>query len=124
MSDIYHRCEAMVRTNNGHYVMCGSLHQIEDHHRLTRARGGLILDKAGEWYHHMWLCHKHHMMAHGDDRASGLVLDGLVISCSVCSKPRYEGSDRYLKEKYGRGAHQHEQEDGQGHDRGEGSPPA
>lgn len=93
-------CEAMVLIHNGIWTRCGR-RPTELHHRLTRARGGLILDKAGETYHLMNLCHSHHMVAHDQGQAfeSGLLIDGYVITGRT--GPTYTGTDRYLSEKYG-----------------------
>jgi hypothetical protein len=92
-------CEAMIKIN-GRYHVCrnGPAHK---HHKLTRARGGRILDAAGETYHLMWLCPEHHTYAHGNPHAydAGLLLRGLVVSDSE-GKPVYEGPDEYLSEKY------------------------
>ena len=53
-----HRCEALVsqqsqgkRYYRVMFVPCGK-EGAELHHKLTRARGGLILDAVGESYHH------------------------------------------------------------------------
>jgi hypothetical protein len=98
----------MVGTYGGKYVMCGR-QPIETHHMLTRARGGLLLDKAGETAHLMWLCHGHHMMAHDcSPEVVRLLIDGYVVSCSVCGVPEYYGPDEFLSRKYGRSAHGHQ----------------
>lgn len=94
-------CEAMILLPSGKYTMCGCT-PVETHHRLTRARGGRILDDAGETYHLMDLCHEHHRMADGGDaRAAGLVIDGYVTTCSQCGLPSYFGPDEYLSERFG-----------------------
>lgn len=100
MNSTVRRCEAMVPTYNDHWVMCGKT-PVEWHHRLTRARGGLILDKAGETRHHMYLCHEHHMRAHDEGSAfeNGLLIDGYVVTGSH-GNPVYVGSDEYLSKKY------------------------
>jgi hypothetical protein len=105
-------CEAMVKVVKDNYwrkktvyTMCGRT-PVERHHRLTRARGGKILDKAGETYHLMDLCTEHHRMADGGDaRAGGLVIDGQVTTCTQCRKPRYVGPDAYLDRHYGPAVH-------------------
>lgn len=98
-------CEALVLLESGRYTVCGRT-PVEGHHRLTRARGGAILDAFGEDYHMMDLCPKHHRMADGGDaRASGLVLDGYVTTCSICQMPSYVGPDPYLNDVYGFSAH-------------------
>lgn len=74
---------------------------MENHHRLTRARGGLILDKAGETYHLIDLCHIHHKAAHSPGgHETGLLLDGYVTTTER-GDPLYLGSDPYLSSKYG-----------------------
>lgn len=112
------RCEALVllrastpRTMSSRweitdrYVPCGAL-PAHLHHKLTRARGGLILDNAGETYHQMWLCPKHHDIAHDTDTAfdAGLLIRGLVTT-GPTGKPVYQGPDEYLSEKYGSKVH-------------------
>jgi len=87
------------------YAMCGVM-PVEVHHRLTRARGGKILDKAGETYHLINLCREHHKYAHekgGED--SGLMLGGSVTTCKQCKRPLYIGDDPFLTQTYGQGAH-------------------
>ena len=98
-------CEAMIpvpRTKT-RWTRCGR-RPTELHHRLTRARGGTILDKAGETYHLINLCHEHHMMAHDQGSAfeNGLLLDGSVVSGP--EGPIYTGTDPYLSAKYVRPA--------------------
>lgn len=93
-----HRCEALVETN-GKYVPCGAP-DAQLHHKLTRARGGLILDKAGETYHHLRLCAEHHAIAHDQPAFdNGLLIRGFVKS-DTRGHPIYSGPDEYLKEKY------------------------
>lgn len=92
------RCEAMVYIQrSGVWTRCGR-RGADLHHRLTRARGGLILDKAGETYHLMYLCRQHHSVAHDQGSAfeSGLLLEGYVLP-----GPIYTGPDEYLSRKYG-----------------------
>jgi hypothetical protein len=88
------------------WTRCGK-RPTERHHRLTRARGGVILDVEGETYHLMDLCHEHHMAAHDFAGATenGMLLDGMVITCTWCSRPRYSGSDEYLGDRYGDEVH-------------------
>ena len=104
------RCEALVgitspRTNRLMYVPCGAL-DADLHHKLTRARGGLILDHAGETYHHMYLCRAHHGVAHDEGHAfeRGLLIAGSVVS-GPDGKPVYTGPDEYLNEHYGSQVH-------------------
>lgn len=82
------------------WTRCG-VAPIEIHHRVTRARGGEILDAVGETYHLLALCRAHHSKAHDDDRAfdNGLLLAGSVIAGT--SGPNYSGPDKYLNRKYG-----------------------
>jgi|SRR5262245_33353397 len=95
-----HRCEALL-LQRGKYVPCGSL-PADLHHKITRARGGEILDKAGETYHQMYLCREHHDYAHDSDDAfeGGLLLRGYVFSGS--KGPVYIGPDEYLSKAYAR----------------------
>ncbi len=93
-------CEAFVKVNEV-WARCG-VSPVEVHHRLTRARGGLILDDAGETYHLMCLCRRHHHDAHTktDVHTRGLLLEGYVVSGGL--GPEYSGPDQYLTKKYGR----------------------
>lgn len=99
-----HYCEALVAINHPMgrelYSPCGT-RPAELHHKLTRARGGLILDAVGESYHQMYLCRVHHGVAHDEGHAFE---NGLLIAGSVTTengRPVYVGSDEYLSEKYG-----------------------
>ena len=101
------RCEALVsqqKRRGKHFevmfVPCGKT-GAELHHKLTRARGGLILDAVGESYHQIYLCREHHGVAHdqGGAFAKGLLIDGYVTT--EHGRPRYVGSDEYLLSKYG-----------------------
>jgi len=103
-----HRCEAMVSQQKRRgqnfeviFVPCGA-ERAELHHKLTRARGGLLLDKVGETYHHLYLCREHHDVAHDGYKAfqNGLLIRGSVIS-GPDGAPVYRGPDRYLLERYG-----------------------
>lgn len=105
------RCEAMVaQQKKGRkyyevmFVACGK-DGADLHHKVTRARGGLILDKAGETYHQMYLCREHHDLAHDTDTAfhNGLLIHGYVIT-GVDGRPMYTGPDEYLTERYGKAA--------------------
>jgi hypothetical protein len=109
------RCEALVLVKrgspkarrweiNGMYVPCGA-ENAELHHKLTRARGGLILDKAGETYHQMWLCREHHAVAHDAPAFdNGLLIRGFVTT-GPTGLPIYKGPDEYLNERYGSQVH-------------------
>lgn len=93
-------CEAMVMVGRT-WTRCGKT-PTDVHHRITRARGGLILDEFGEKYHLMDLCRSHHSIAHDHPALeTGLLLDGWIITCSTCKRPTYEGSDVYLTGRYG-----------------------
>lgn len=64
---------------------------------LTRARGGLILDAAGETAHLIALCRKHHIAAHSPGgHEAGLMIDGYVTT-GADSVPVYVGSDARLE---------------------------
>lgn len=94
-------CEAMVATKSGVYARCWAK-PVEVHHLLTRARGGGILDQAGETYHLICLCNKHHQMSDGGDAyEGGLLIDGYVMT-GPRGRPIYHGSDIELTERYGR----------------------
>lgn len=100
------RCEAMVLIKgptrpDGVYVMCGREH-AHLHHKLTRGRGGLILDAVSETYHQMYLCAEHHQMAHDEGTAisTGLLIPGYVIT-GPDGQPLYTGPDQYLLAHYG-----------------------
>ena len=107
--DVKH-CEAMVRvkTRSRHpgvrdtyvWARCGRT-PVEIHHRLTRARGGLILDEVGETYHLIALCRKCHSLAHTQEYSTngGLMIDGYVNT--IKGRPNYSGPDEYLRRKYG-----------------------
>jgi hypothetical protein len=86
------------------FVPCGA-ENAELHHKITRARGGLILDDAGEDYHLIRLCREHHNVAHdtGSAFANGLLIHGYVIT-GVDGRPLYTGPDQYLTEHYGKAA--------------------
>jgi hypothetical protein len=92
----------MVRLTSGRWTRCGR-RPTELHHRLTRARGGLILDAAGETYHLINLCVGHHKTAHDEGTAlrNGLLLDGYVTT-GPDGLPEYRGSDPHLRSLYGR----------------------
>jgi hypothetical protein len=98
-------CEALVLTQGvgrrPMYVACGAL-RPDLHHKLTRGRGGMVLDKAGETYHHMWLCRDHHSVAHDQGSAfdNGLLIRGSVVT-GPDGRPVYTGPDTYLSRKYG-----------------------
>lgn len=93
------RCEAMVMVGRT-WTRCGRT-PTDVHHRLTRARGGVILDNFGETYHLMDLCRSHHSIAHDYPALeSGLLLGGSVVTCQ-CGIPSYEGPDVYLSGRYG-----------------------
>jgi hypothetical protein len=83
------------------WTRCGK-NPVEDHHRLTRGRGGAVLDAVGERYHHLLLCPAHHRMADGAlAYETGLLLDGYVTTHRD-GRPLYVGTDEYLTKKYGR----------------------
>lgn len=92
----------MIEVRPSIWTRCG-VNVYEVHHALTRARGGAVLDQAGEYYHLIVLCHKHHRMADGDpDKLAGLLIDGYAITEN--GKPVYYGTDPYLRSKYGKDA--------------------
>lgn len=75
---------------------------VEVHHMLTRARGGDLLDLAGEDYHLAGVCPQHHRSAHGaGGRIAEMIIDGYVILDSATGQIVYVGPDEYLLETYG-----------------------
>lgn len=93
-------CEAMIPVGRT-WTMCGR-EPADLHHKITRARGGLILDQHGETYHQMRLCREHHGIAHDKPAfKTGLLIDGFITTCTRCREPKYEGTDLYLTEHYG-----------------------
>ena len=92
-------CEAMVCLPTGVWTRCG-VHPIEDHHMLTRARGGDVLDELGEIYHHMALCMRHHKHAHEMSEDTGMIMEGSVYRDGGAIV--YVGPDQYLSRKYGK----------------------
>ena len=98
------QCEAVIRLmprdSTPVHTRCG-LSPVEIHHRLLRSRGGLILDDAGEDYHLLALCRKHHKHAHEDPYSTeaGLMITGYVITRN--GRPLYTGQDWYLTKRWG-----------------------
>lgn len=90
------RCEAMVRLPRT-WARCGR-RGVEDHHVLTRARGGAVLDSVGETYHHLALCPSHHRQVDDMGSESGLLIQGYAWSES--GQVFYQGPDEYLSERY------------------------
>lgn len=79
------------------WARCGRL-GIEDHHMLTRARGGDLLDTVGEIYHHIALCPEHHRYAHAEGFPTGLMLEGSAyLEGGIIT---YVGPDDYLSARY------------------------
>lgn len=89
------RCEAMVELPRT-WARCGRT-PVEDHHMLTRARGGDVLDTVGEIYHHLALCNAHHRGVY-DREAHGLRMEGQVWI--EAGRVVYQGPDEYLSTKY------------------------
>lgn len=93
-------CEAMVGLDNDVWTRCFK-GPVEVHHRLTRARGGAVLDELNETHHLIALCPGHHRMADGAEAyRTGLLLDGQMIRDG--SRHFYTGTDSYLRARYGR----------------------
>lgn len=99
-------CEAMVlvegRSILGEkayvWTRCGRT-PVEVHHRLTRGRGGELLDELGETYHLLALCPGHHRDSDGKDAyAGGLLLAGSMIKNQF--GVYYEGPDPVLSQRY------------------------
>lgn len=91
-----YRCEALVEVN-GVFTRCWGK-PVETHHMLTRARGGAILDRAGEIYHLIDCCRVCHDTTHGS--TNDLEIDGYVTTHQD-GRPLYIGTDEYLTQKYG-----------------------
>lgn len=93
----HRRCEAEVQVGDV-WTRCFDT-PVEVHHLLTKARGGKILDDAGEDYHLAVLCRKHHAQSDGKLAYEGnLLLDGYVRVEN--GEVKYYGTDQYLKDKY------------------------
>lgn len=93
-------CEGMVK-RGAIWTRCWQT-PVEIHHLLTRARGGGVLDRVGEIYHLIALCTKHHQASDGQEAyLAGLLIDGSVSWDKSYRKPVYQGTDVYLKERYG-----------------------
>jgi hypothetical protein len=85
-------------------VCCGRP-DAQLHHKLTRARGGLLLDAVHETYHHMYLCAEHHAVAHDAPAFdNGLLIRGSVVT-GPNNTPVYTGPDEYLTTHYGSRVH-------------------
>lgn len=73
------------------------------HHMLTRARGGQLLDAAGEIYHLLHVCRPCHQACDEPEAFdSGLMIDGHVYSDQF-GTPVYVGPDAYLSLHYPKG---------------------
>lgn len=96
------RCMAMVEVPHLKvWTRCFTL-GVEVHHLLTRARGGDLLDEAGEIDHLIALCPTHHRYAHGPGgRAAGFLIDGFVLK-DYDGSIYYHGPDEGLSKKYPR----------------------
>ena len=86
-----YQCEAMVMTAFQRWTRCGKS-PVEVHHALTRARGGTILDKAGESYHLICLCKEHHRGADGEDAYEGELLIAGYMTTEK-GRPVYQARD-------------------------------
>lgn len=103
------RCEAQVLVK-GPEIWCRCFQEgIEVHHMLTRARGGDLLDLAGEVYHLVGLCPRHHRDAHAgaSGYAAELMIEGYVLLDSSSGEIYYDGPDSYLLATYGRRVDDH-----------------
>ncbi len=89
-------CEAMIELPRT-WTRCGR-RPVEDHHVLTRSRGGRLLDSVGETYHHLALCSKHHRMVDNMGVDSGLMLAGSVYLDG--GQIVYVGPNEYLSKTY------------------------
>lgn len=91
------RCEAMVALPRA-WARCGR-GPVDDHHALTRARGGGLLDELGETYHHLALCRTHHSQVDDHGYQSHLLIAGSAYRNGT--RVVYVGPDEYLTAKYG-----------------------
>ena len=91
----------MVRLERA-WVRCG-VSPVDDHHVLTRGRGGGVLDEVGETFHHLALCRKHHQQVDNWGSSSGLLIEGYVYRDGMFIV--YSGPDEYLTTTYGKEAH-------------------
>ena len=89
-------CEAMIQLRRT-WTRCGR-RGAEDHHLLTRARGGAVLDAVGETYRHLALCPKHHRMVDDMGFESGLLIQGYAYRDGEAVV--YQGPDEYLSRTY------------------------
>lgn len=72
---------------------------------LTRARGGDLLDMAGEDYHLAGLCYRCHGAAHAaGGREAELLIDGYVLLDHGTGQIYYVGPDDYLSKAYEKAA--------------------
>ena len=96
------RCEAEIHVGKLDVWTRCFASPVEVHHALTRARGGDVLDRAGETMHLLALCLRHHRKAHepGGYQA-GLMIEGYVTIDHATNRPVYSGPDAYLREAYG-----------------------
>lgn len=92
------RCEVYIEAGRlrGRCARMGA----EIHHMLTKARGGRILDAAGETIHLIHLCRQHHRWADGSQAyEAGLLIQGYVHT-GPDGRPRYAGPDPDLRRLY------------------------
>lgn len=93
------QCEALIAAGRT-YARCWKM-PVEHHHRMTKARGGRLLDAVDEIYHLIDLCHLHHTLADGDEAYEGnLLIPGYVGWDKIHDRPVYSGPDPYLSERY------------------------
>ena len=67
---------------------------------LPKSRGGRILDEYGETCHLIHLCTPDHQQAHSRKDAMGLMIDGSIAWDKLNSRPKYQGTDPELMNKY------------------------
>lgn len=95
-------CEMMIDYGNGLGAhRCGNP-ASEIHHMLTKARGGVALDKAYETYHLLHLCGPCHRASDGAEAyEGGFLIEGSAVWDSLSQRPVYTGPDEYLTKEYG-----------------------
>jgi hypothetical protein len=94
------RCELYIEYSETVRGRCSRAGR-EIHHMLTKARGGVILDNAGETMHLIHLCQEHHRYSDGQQAYDcGLLIEGYVTTDKVTGRPRYSGPDHQLRTLY------------------------
>ena len=99
----YGRCEAIITVMAWDREYTGRCRNraTEIHHRLTKARGGDLLDKVGETYHLIHLCPSCHRASDGAQAyLDAMLIEGSVTWDKLYDRPMYVGPDEYLSKRY------------------------